>query len=166
MKARAIALLMVLTGCVWTEKRPTVVVPPSAPVKEAPAAALAVPPKKPPPPAAPEPTEALPEETRAAPSIRLEEVQGATPEEAGVIFSKATEPLELCGPSAGGVFRVHFDRKRNRTTFRFDPKTMATEQARECVLQALSISEADETIENARDPSERLQYVQSLLIIS
>lgn len=164
---RAYALVFVLiSGCVWTEERPTLKLPPpeQPPPPEPPAPPPLPPPAEPqgavitqPPaePAAPLPT----------PSIQVEEAKGLTTDEANALFAQAKEALAECGSTAG-VLRLRVTADGARTLFKIDPSSTMDHRARECALEALSISEIDEAIEASKSPDERKLRMNSLVVIS
>src|SRR5262245_60985538 len=157
MDVRILAIVAVLgvplcvAGCTWTVTRPTIKLPPPEPEPVEVAAA----PASPPAPTEPEPPPPEPLEEQlpvVAPSIRIDEVSGATPGEAGARFSEVTEPLEHCGSGAGGTLRVRVNSDGVKTKFMVDPGSTVDPQTRECALEALAIGEVDEDLDHTLRP--------------
>src|SRR4029453_12112106 len=118
--AYALGLLVLISGCVWTVKRPTVDVPPP---EEPPPPLVTPPPAPPAPPPIPSSAVETPPTPNVAPptpNIEVEESKGVTPEEANALFAPAKEALAGCG-SAGGMLRVRVTSEGARTVFKIDP---------------------------------------------
>jgi hypothetical protein len=161
---KVIWVAALLGGCVWTEHRPVVELPPEPPVEPPPAAAVMPPPAPPPPPTPPvdEPSTFF-----TAPSIRIEEVVGTTPADAGAMFEEMADPIQQCGGEGGGVLRVRLASDGASTFFSIDPESPLDPSRRECVFEALSLrgQPSDHSVDPSLSPSDRPPRVQSLMTI-
>jgi hypothetical protein len=165
-------VLLATAACTWTTKRPAPTTTPDPEPKsaaaESPAGeALENVPDDEGPPMAPLPPEASIDHT---PLIRIHDVVGTTPEQAGVVLEPATDLIEECGGRGGGALHVRVTTDEDGTQLSVVPGSTVSRATRECVLEAISVSDPGETMGANRaaysmSPSEQPLRIESQISI-
>jgi len=154
----AVAALLAV-GCTWTTTRPT------APSKSAPSAAPTEDPSAHLPDDPPAPA-ATAEESKLAgtPKVLIQDVVGATPDEAQAIFAEIAKEIAQCKPPTSGVVRVRVKASGGdvRTTLKATSNDEALDQ---CVLTAVAVN-VDEALEPSTSPSEDSPDLESVVTVS
>lgn len=100
------------------------------------------------------------------PFIRIEDVVGTSPQLAGAVFAPVTDSMERCAGAGGGFMRVHVSTSGERTRMEIDPTSSAPGEARECVLESLSLLDTGPLEETAASPSDAPPRMDTQLVIS
>ena len=143
-------------SCTWTTTRPTVEAPaPTSHRATDPSAHLPLDP----PVEAPD-TAKLP----GTPRVLIQDVVGATPDEAGAIFAEVAKQIEQCKLRTSGVVRVRVKASGGdvKTTLQSTSNDDAIDQ---CVLSAVALN-VDNALEPSTSPSETSPDLESVLTIS
>ena len=145
-----------VAGCTWTTTRPTAELAESTaqPVTD-PSAHL---PDDPP---APEPET---DKLAGTPKVLIQDVVGATPDEAQAIFAEIAKEIAHCKVPASGVVRVRVKASGGdvRTTLKATSNDMDVDQ---CVLSAVAVN-VDNALEPSTSPSEDTPDLESMITVS
>ena len=154
MVAGLAAAALLAMACTWTTTRPTLEARgPTSQTTTDPSAHLPLPTK------APE-TAKLP----GRPRVLIQDVVGATPDEAGAIFAEVAKEIEQCKLRTSGVVRVRVKASGGdvRTTLQSTSNDAAIDQ---CVLTVVALN-VDNALEPSTSPSETSPDLESVLTIS
>ena len=100
------------------------------------------------------------------PLIRIHDVVGTTPAEAGIMFADATEAMERCKTTETGTLRIHLTGEGERARMTVNPDSTVDSKTSGCVLRALSIADFTDAAEQSTAPSESPRRFESQLTIN
>ena len=112
----------------------------------------------------------LPDEEVAAmldAELRIDQLQGISPEQAGAMLAPVTESLQTCRPKQHARLRVRVVADEDGATLHLDPKSRIDPKTKRCVLEALSMMEVDGALaDGANSPSDAPPRIESQLTIN
>jgi hypothetical protein len=112
----------------------------------------------------------LPDEEVAAmldAELRIDQLQGISPEQAGAMLAPVTESLQTCRPKQRARLRVRVVADEDGATLHLDPKSRIDPKTKRCVLEALSMMEVDGALAaGASSPSDAPPRIESQLTIN
>ncbi|MBW2455891.1 MAG: hypothetical protein JRI68_15350 [Deltaproteobacteria bacterium] len=149
-------LALFVVACTWTTTRPTAeLAEPSAPPATDPSAHL---PDDPPAP------KAETDKLAGTPKVLIQDVVGATPDEAKAIFADIAKEIARCKAPASGVVRVRVKASGGdvRTTLKATSNDADVDQ---CVLTAVAVN-VDNALEPSTSPSEDSPNLESVVTVS
>jgi hypothetical protein len=144
-------LVSCMIGCGPTVPTPVPVPPPAElpedPVEGAPAPEMLAPPE---------------------PRVMVDEMEGASREEAERLLLDTREELEECAGETAGLIRIHLTGSLESTRMTIDPESMmeVDSHTRTCVLQALSTVDLGESLSTSPSPSDRPTGFTAQLTVS
>ena len=157
--------LCVIAGCTWTTERRVLPETPTGPSTSESLDTFLEPPI-----AEPEQPKSLLGDVdvpdASAPMIRIHDIVGVSPAEAGVMFAEATDAMEACLRSEPGVMRVRLTSEGDAVRFKVDPASTVDAGTGGCVLRALSVADPTVSAEQATTASEAPKRIESQLTIS
>ena len=99
--------------------------------------------------------------------VRIDQLQGISPEQAGAMLAPVTESLQTCRPKQRTRLRIRIVADADGASLRLDPNTRTDPNTRRCVLEALSMMEVESALaDDANSPSDAPPRIESQLTIN